>query len=120
MRKIGFLAAIGAVFLWVSPASAANTCNVKEYAAMGSALNGAPQVAQEPALVDQTPVDASSVHSSAAFNAQTRYIYMYCDSQTSYVVGPSPQTATTNNSRMINGLYVGVTPGHVVSFIANP
>lgn len=114
----GLIVALG--LLWALPADAANTCNVKEYEALGIGAGGTAQIAKEPGLVDQTPVDASTVHSSQAFSSTTRFIRVYCDAQTSYVVGPPPQTATTSNSRVINGEYWGVTPGHVISFIASP
>jgi hypothetical protein len=108
---------------FVTSAEAANTCNVKEYGVLGTAQNGTPQIAAEPSLVDQTPVNyGSGVASSAAFNAQTKFICTFCDTQVSVAYGPSPQTATTSNFRVGAGVErcVGVQPGHVVSFISNP
>jgi hypothetical protein len=121
LRKFILAAALFA--LSANAADAANTCNVKEYGVLGTAQNGTPQIAAEPSLVDQTPVSyGSGVASSAAFNAQTKFICTFCDTQVSVAYGPSPQTATTSNFRVGAGVErcVGVQPGHVVSFISNP
>lgn len=121
LRKSILAAALFA--LSATAANAANTCNIKEYEALGAASGGTPQIAKEPALVDQTPVSyASAAVSSLPFNQNTRFICTFCDTQVSVAYGPSPQTATTNNFRVGATVErcVGVTPGHVVSFVSNP
>ena len=56
---------------------------------------------EEPALVDQTPIDFSDglAHPSAVFNSKTRYVMIHTDAICSYTVGYSPQ-ATVLNRRM--------------------
>lgn len=108
--------------LCVASQADAAKCYVKEYASLGNALNGGPQIAAEPGLVDQTAVDFSGGHAeSAAFNAQTRYIRVWCDAQASYLVGATP-VATNAMSPLTASLpeYFGVTTGQKISFVANP
>jgi hypothetical protein len=122
MRKICVVAALGAVFLWVSPASAAK-CYVKEYASSGNTRSNLPlQIASEPGIVDQTAVDFTSGHAeSVAFSAQTTYIRLWCDAQASYIVGKTP--LATNAMSPIGAStpeYFGVQPGDKISVVANP
>lgn len=102
-------------------AMAASRVWITEFAAAGSTLNSVPlQIATLPPLSDQTPLDISGgVQSSAAFNAQTRYIRVICEVQCA-VKGSSG--ATTSNMLMPSLLpeYFGVQPGAIISVIAAP
>lgn len=78
-------------------------------------------IAQEPALVEQTPVSISGASlQSAAFNSQTKYVRLHGDGVFSFVFGSNP-TATTDSKRVAAGIseYYGVNPGDKVAIIAN-
>jgi hypothetical protein len=123
MTMLRITAAALFALLVSTQAEAASTCNIKEYSVLGATAGAPAQIAAEPSLVDQAPVSyASGVASSQPFNAQTKYICTFCDTQVSVAYGSSPQTATTSNFRIGAGAErcVGVQPGHVVSFISNP
>lgn len=116
-----FIAALIVSFFFIGPALAAK-CYVKEYNSMGVATNGQPQVANEPAVTDQTAVDFSGgAAQSAAFNSATRYIRVWCDAQASFLVGTNP-TATNAMSPLSASLpeYFGVKAGQKISVVANP
>lgn len=100
LRK--FLAA--ALFVLASsPALAASKMYISEYTNTGLAIGQLVQVASEPAITDQTPVDYSGgVASSAAFNAATNIVRVLCTSTCSIKFGTSP-TATTSNKPLAAG-----------------
>lgn len=120
MRKVILAAACLALF--ASQAQAANKMFINEYNSIGNASAATAQIANEPAVAVQTPVDFSGgAAQSAAFNANTSFIMIQCDSQCSYLVGTNP-TATTNNMPLAAflPLYIAVTPGQKISAIAHP
>lgn len=83
--------------LSASPAFAASKMYISEYSNAGLAIGQIVQVASEPAITDQTPVDYSGgVASSAAFNAATNIVRVLCTSTCSIKFGTSPTAATTN------------------------
>ena len=106
----------------VSSSALASKCYIREYSDQGTSGSGVAPVAREPALIDQTPVDFSGgVASSAAFNASTTLIRVWCDVQASFVIGASPTAANTNSPiGASTPEYFGVRPGHKISFIGNP
>ncbi|EJN15695.1 hypothetical protein PMI42_00712 [Bradyrhizobium sp. YR681] len=122
MKAIRFALAL-ACALPAGQALAASTCNVKEYNAVGYSWDHiALQVAQEPALTDQSPVDFTSGEAkSAAFNASTSLIEIICNAQAAYLIGANP-TATANNSWVPAGVskFIGVKPSDKISFITKP
>lgn len=121
LRKIGFLAVVMAAFFVASPANASK-CYVKEYRASGTSATGVIEVAAEPAIVDQTAVDFTAGHAeSAAFNAQTRYVRIWCDAQASFKIDFSP-IATNAMSPLAASApeYFSVQPGMKLSVVANP
>lgn len=91
---------------------------ISEYQRMGAY---AAQAAQEPSLVEQTPVviGAGSLQSSA-FDAQTFVVRVHADSICSIAFGEDP-TATADSKRMAAGQteYFTVAPGHKVAVIVN-
>ena len=114
-----------AVALCAGPAVAASTCNVKEYSDVGVSLNNSTiQVALEPGVADQTPIDFSSGHAeSLAFNVATRFIEVICNTQASYLIGATP-VATNLNSWIPAGIskFMGIPKGkgYKISVVANP
>jgi hypothetical protein len=93
MRKV-FLAA--ALLCIASPSYAAK-CYIREYNTLGAAHGTPAQIAAEPAVTDQvTPDFTSSAQQSAAFNAATTFIRLWCDTQGSFLVGTNPTAAATN------------------------
>jgi len=104
------------------------TLYITEFQALGQAglptsgfgPNGPTQAAQQPPVVDQTPLAIGAATQSAAFNAATTLVRLHADSVCSILFGANP-TATTANARMAAGQteYFGVLPGMKVSVIAN-
>jgi hypothetical protein len=120
--KLRSLAAAALLCLCAWPAMAANKAFISEYAALGTARGDIPQIAQEPALTDQTPVDFSGgAAQSAAFGSGTKFIRILCDTRCAVLFGANP-TATTNNKPLVAGSaeYFGVLAGQKVSVIASP
>lgn len=115
------LFAVACFALLGQPAFAAKLY-ISEYSSVTIASAIPAQVAFEPAVTDQTPVDYSGgVVSSAAFNNATAYIRVLCDTQCSVKFGATP-TATTS-SKLLPALtpeYFGVVPGQKISVISNP
>lgn len=108
--------------LVASQAQAANKMFINEYNSIGNASADVAQIANEPAVAVQTPVDFSGgAAQSAAFNANTSFILIQCDTQCSYLVGTNP-TATTSNMPLASflPLYIAVQPGQKISVIAHP
>lgn len=122
MKMIRSIAVLGFA-LYAGQAVAASTCNVKEYKDIGYSIGKAAlQIAAEPPVTDQTPVDFTAGEAkSAVFDSATRFIEVICTAQASYLVGVSP-TATANNSWVPAGVskVIGVPVGYRISFIAKP
>lgn len=116
MRR--YLLAI-ALLCVASPAFASNAYIV-EFAALGGALNGPPQIAALPPLTHQKVDFSGGAASSSAFSAGTKFIRVHCDAACSIRVGGS--AATTAFLRIpLDGIeYFGVQPGDTISVIANP
>lgn len=105
----------------LAPADAAKLY-ISEYAAIGTARGNVAQIAVEPVIVDQTPVDfTAGVTLSAVFNAATQYVRIMCDARCAVVFGAAP-TATTSNKTLPADTpeYFAVQAGHRISVIANP
>jgi hypothetical protein len=120
LRKL-FAAAL--FVLASSPAFAASKMYISEYSNTGLAVGQLVQVASEPAITDQTPVDYSGgAASSAVFNASTNIVRVLCTSTCSIKFGTSP-TATTSNKPLAAGTpeYFAVPIGQSfkISVIAN-
>lgn len=116
------LGAICFALLALSQAEAANKMFINEYNSLGNASAATAQIANEPAVAVQTPVDFSGgAAQSAAFNTNTSFIMIQCDSQCSYLVGTNP-TATTSNMPLAAflPLYIAVQPGQKISAVAHP
>lgn len=105
------------------------TLYITEFQALGQAglptngygPNGPTQAAQQPPVVDQTPVAITGASAqSAAFNAATTLVRIHTDSICSVLFGANP-TALTTSARMVAGQteYFGVLPGMKVAVIAN-
>lgn len=121
MKIHRLVAAIGV--LLSSPSHAAK-CYVTEYVSLGQAPSSPAQIAREPALLDQTPVDFSAgAAQSATFNPSTSIVRVWCDAQASVVFGSNP-TATNTNAPTSAGFpeFHGVTPnsGLKLSVHSNP
>ncbi len=73
-----------------------------------------------PALADQAVSYTGTPGSSAAFNANTKFIAVTSDGIFSYSVGSAP-TATTSMLRIPAGviIYLGVIPAQKISAITN-
>ncbi len=97
-----------------------STLFIKEYRDMPNVSGIGYPVAQEPALADQAISYTGTPGSSAAFNANTRFIAVTSDGIWSYSVGSAP-TATTSMLRIPAGviLYLGVIPTQKISAITN-
>jgi hypothetical protein len=107
------------------PAFAASKLYISEYNALGvtSTAGAVAQVAQEPAITDQAPVDYSGgVASSATFNANTNLVRVLCTSTCSIKIVTSGN-ATTSNKPLGAGApeYFAVpqTGTYKISVIAN-
>lgn len=123
MNYINRLLAAVVLLLVASPSWAANKCFISEYARLGS-VNGAPtppQIALLPSITEQVVDFTAGATQSAAFNAGTYFIRVWCDTQASILGGTNP-TATINNLPIASAApeYFGVIPGQVVSIIAHP
>lgn len=120
MRK---LLATAAFVLLASPAFAASKLYISEYTNIGVANGTIAQIAGEPAVTDQTPVDYSGgVAQSAAVQASTSMVRVLCTSTCSIKFGTNP-TATANNKPLAAGVpeYFSVPPGqsYKISVITN-
>jgi hypothetical protein len=121
--KLTRLLAVLVACLVANPAWAA-TCYVKEFARAGIDGQGGTQVANEPALVDQTPITVTTTAgNSAVFNSETALIRVICDAQVSYRIGAGVTAVNTNSWLSAGGPeYFGVQKGagHRISFVVNP
>lgn len=118
MRKFIF----AFLFVLVSAPAHATLCYVQEFSTLGLTSNGSAQIATQPAIVDQTPINFGSGHAeSAAFKSGTRYIRLWCDAQVSYAFGSSPTAVNTNSPISAQQPeYFGVVAGQKISVVANP
>jgi hypothetical protein len=117
MIRIVFAALASLVF--ITSAEAANKLYITEFAAF---QNGGPQIAEVPRVASQTVDFSGGVASSSAFNSQTRYVRLLCDSRCSVRVTTAGTNATTSDMPMAadSPEYFKVYPGDKVSVIANP
>ena len=114
--------------LLVNPAFAANKAFISEYAVMAATASGGvpAQIAAEPTLTDQPPVDFSGgATSSAAFGSQTKYIRIMCDTRCAIMFRPActgGSAATTSSKPLAADApeYFGIQPGDCVSVVAIP
>lgn len=116
---------IAIAVLWAGPSLAANKLYISEYAAIGIASGLVAQIANEPDVLDQTPVDFSGgAANSATFNVSSQYVRFMCDSRCSIKVRPKCTGAVATTSNKPLGIdqpeYFGISPGDCVSVIANP
>lgn len=97
-----------------------STLYIAEYARLPEMTGGKPQIAPEPAIVNQTVTVSGTSAQSAAFNSQTRYIAVTCDGIFSYLVGSNP-TSTTGKFRIPADaiLFMAVQPGDKIAAITN-
>lgn len=97
------------------------TIYVTEFTSMGSALNGAAQVAAHPGLQAQSmAITASSTTLTLPFTAQTKFIRVQNDSICSISIGNAPTAVTTKTRVPAETIeYHGVQPGHNLAVIAN-
>jgi hypothetical protein len=115
-------AALFALFASMGTAQAAK-CSVGEYNAAGFASGVPIQVAGEPHITTQVVDFSGGVASSAAFNAATQFIRLWCDTQASYLVGTAPTAATTDNgvAALVPEYFsVPTNGGYKISVIARP
>lgn len=119
---------LAAAFLCLiaTPSFAVSKCFISEYGVLASTFSGPlAQIAAEPSVTVQTPVDFSGgVASSSAFNSGTRYIRLMCDTRAAFKVRPacSGASATTSSPPIAadSPEYFGVQPGDCISAIASP
>lgn len=113
---------------FASPSLAASKAFISEYSIMGQTnmYNQPAQIAAEPTLVDQAPVDFSGgAASSAAFGTNTKYIRILCDTRCAIrfrpaCTGGSAATISSKPLPVDAPEYFGVQPGDCVSVIASP
>jgi hypothetical protein len=104
-------------------ASAASRVWISEFSALTATQSGGSsgQMAALPAKVIQSTLDISaSAQTSAAFNAETRYVRVICEVQCA--IRGDGVTATTSSILMpaLSTEYFGVVPGSTISVIAAP
>ena len=84
---------------------------ISEYAQIAQSAAGAPQVGQEPSLVEQV-LDISGTHAqSAAFNEKTNFIRVQTDVICSLKFGVDPTAVTTEKRLIADGHLVGTIRG---------
>lgn len=120
--KLTRLSAVVFACLFASPAMAAQRVWISEFAVLGGAQNGTPQIAALPSVADQPVLDTTSgVKTSAAFNPRTQYIRVCVEAQSAIALNA---TATTASMPIPAGSceYFGVqvNTGSTLSVIANP
>lgn len=93
---------------------------ITEYAELARPEPGLGQIAQAPAVAEQTVAIGGGSLASAAFNAGTRFIRLSTDAICSISIDFNP-TATTSKGRMpADGVeYFGVRPAMKVAVISN-
>jgi hypothetical protein len=120
LRKLLLAAAL---FVLPATAQAASRVWVSEFTVLTATQSGgaAGQMAALPAKVIQSTLDISGgVQSSAAFNAETRFIRVICEVQCA--IRGDGVTATTSSILLpaLSPEYFGVQPGSTISVIAAP
>lgn len=118
MRKLFLAAACLALFATQAHAK----CYIREYQTIATIGTTHAEIAPEAGTaIDQTVDPSGGVASSNAFNINTRVVRLICGATVSFVIGASPQTATTSNAVLgpLATEYFAVVPGQVVSFILN-
>jgi hypothetical protein len=119
LRKLLLAAAI---FALPATANAASRVWISEFAVLtATASGGVPgQMAAIPTIITQSTLDISGgVQSSAAFNAQTKYIRIICEVQCA-ISGSGTATTSSTLLPALSPEYFGVQPGATVSVIAAP
>lgn len=110
--------------LLASPSFAASKLFISEYGVLSATNSGGvpAQIAPEPTIADQVVDFSGGATSSAAFNAQTRYIRLMCDTRCAIRITTAGTAATTNNKPLAadSPEYFGVQPGDKVNVIASP
>jgi hypothetical protein len=103
-------------------ANAASRVWISEFSTLTATASGGSsgQMASLPSLVDQATLDISGgVQASAAFNSQTKFIRITCETQCAIKVGGTATTSSLPIGAM-SPEYFGVQPGATLSVIANP
>jgi hypothetical protein len=97
------------------------TIYVTEFTSMGSALNGAAQVAQRPGLAKQSmAITGASTTLPTPFTKQTRFIRVHTDAICSIAIGSAAVAVTTADRMPADCIeYYGVQPGDNLAVIAN-
>lgn len=114
----------GLCFALIATQAQASKLYISEYNTIGNVIGTTAQIANEPVVVDQAPVDFSGgVASSATFNSQTVFVRIICDVQCSVKFGTNP--TATNANKVLPALtpeYFGTVQnsGLKISVIANP
>jgi hypothetical protein len=119
LRKLLLAAAL---FVLPATADAASRVWISEYAVLTATASGGSsgQMAAIPAIAIQSTLDISGgVQSSAAFNAQTKYIRIICEVQCA-INGSGTATTSSTLLPALSPEYFGVQPGATVSVIAAP
>jgi len=95
------------------------TLYISEYSGLGSG-GGYAQLAQAPAVAEQTLAIAGASAASAAFNASTKFVRLHTDAICSIAFGAAP-VATAAKMRMAANAteYFGVVAGQKVAVISN-
>ena len=94
---------------------------IKEYTDLARDVKGNVILAgKEPAIAEQTVVNTGASTKSAAFNEQTRFVFITTDSICSIKFGSDP-TATTSHDRLpVNAeRFYGVNGGDKVAAVLN-
>ena len=94
---------------------------IREYATPLVQANGIVQIAKEPGILDQAPVNIGGLALSQPFNAATRTIRVDVDATCSFVIGPASLVLTNQSPRMYTNTveYFGVDPGNILQVIAS-
>ena len=117
-----YLVAAAFALLASTSAEAASRVWISEFGVLTTtATAGSPgQMAAIPAITIQSTLDISGgVQSSAAFNAQTKYIRIICEVQCA-ISGSGTATTSSTLLPALSPEYFGVQPGATVSVIAAP
>lgn len=93
--------------------------NIVEFGYLGSAGNGAPQIAAMPPIATQN-VEIGSEADSTALSGQTKFVRLAAGAACCIRIGSGNPAATTSDLPMAAGAveYFGVQPGHLISVIA--
>lgn len=123
MNKYRAFCAALLLALFASNAQAANLY-ISEYNALGVASGFIAQIANEPEVTTQKVDYSGGVAASAAFNANTAYVRVLCDTQCAVKFGAAGATPTaTTASKLLPALtpeYFAVPATGKVSVISNP